>query len=68
MILDVVIVDEKGPEVGMDIRRDHVVVREENKDKVLDALKQLTGREFFVFTRKEYLQWAEDNYHYFTRM
>ena len=59
MIPKIIIIDEKGPEEGMDIHEKYLLVREENYERVITALTELTGIEFLAFTREEYLEWIK---------
>ena len=61
MIPKVMIIDnEKGPDKGIDIYGNYLLVKEENYQSAFDALTLLTGIEFLVFTREEYLEWLRE--------
>jgi len=57
MIPNSIIVDVSGPENGADIKKDCILVREENLDQLLLALTQFMHQiHFKVFTKEGYYE------------
>lgn len=58
IIPPIVVVDESGPEKGATIRNTYLLVREENKDKLLESLALFMPElKFTIKTKKEHMEW-----------
>jgi len=55
MLPNIIVIDEEASEDGAEIYMNHVRVREENKNKLIEGLKMaFPQKKFTVVTKKEY--------------
>lgn len=57
MVLKIIVVDESGPETGASIHEKYILVRSENKQKLIEGLHLfMPNAKIIIKTKKEYLK------------